>query len=87
MFLRPLSSVFVVHIPEVVRGERLDDGEDDVVDTGDEEEEDVVGEADLAPRHHDDVFQHAEHQDLHDPRREVPQGCYHVSVGGIVRTG
>ena len=73
----------MVHLPEVVRGERLHDGEHDVVDAWDEEEEDVVREADLAPRHHDDVLQHAEHQDLHDPRREVAQRSYHVSVGGL----
>ena len=63
-----------------MRGERLDDGEDDVVDAGHQLQEDVVGEAERVPVHHDDVLEHAEHEDLHDPRGEVPEGSDHVSV-------
>ena len=30
--------------------------------------------------HDDDVLEDAEHEDLHDPRGEVTEGCDHISV-------
>ena len=64
--------------PQVVRGERLHGGEHDVVDAGHQLQEDVVGEAEGVPVRHDHVLEHAEHEDLDDPRGEVPERRDHV---------
>ena len=59
--------------PEVLRAEDLDDGEDDVVDAGDEEDE---GEAQrvVALRGHEEDVEEAEEADLGDPGGEVADG-------------
>ena len=50
-----------------MRRDGLHDGKDDVVDAGYQLQEDVVGEAEGIPVHHDDVLEDAEHEDLHHP--------------------
>lgn len=58
--------------PQVLRAQDLDDGEDDVVDAGDEEDEDEAQRV-VARRHEEDV-EEAEEADLGDPGGEVADG-------------
>ena len=58
-------------LPQLVRREGLDGGEDDVVDAGPEHEEDPMGEAQRVLGRRQDGLAETEQQELDEPRDEV----------------